>query len=150
MGFGRITALAIAFLSAGGSALAAEQVKAAGQVASLSVAANDIADVLVMATSTEKNNNTSPTAASASTDLNGTAASLKESGADWITFTSSSTVEHFHARFDLPAHDDATNQRGHAHAPSSSEMLFSVPRSAGTRKSPTSGTTPCRGRVRAS
>lgn len=31
-------------------------------------------DVLVMVTSTEKNNNTSPTAASASTDLNGTAA----------------------------------------------------------------------------
>ncbi len=34
----------------------------------------DVADVIVMATSTEKNNNTSPTAASASTDLNGTAA----------------------------------------------------------------------------
>jgi xanthine dehydrogenase large subunit len=34
----------------------------------------DVADVLVMPTSTEKNNNTSPTAASASTDLNGTAA----------------------------------------------------------------------------
>jgi uroporphyrinogen III methyltransferase/synthase len=27
---------------------------------------------------------------------------LLESGADWITFTSGSTVEHFHARFDLP------------------------------------------------
>jgi uroporphyrinogen III methyltransferase/synthase len=27
---------------------------------------------------------------------------LRESGADWITFTSGSTVEHFHARFDLP------------------------------------------------
>ena len=27
---------------------------------------------------------------------------LLESGADWLTFTSSSTVEHFHARFDLP------------------------------------------------
>ena len=27
---------------------------------------------------------------------------LLESGADWITFTSASTVEHFHARFDLP------------------------------------------------
>jgi uroporphyrinogen III methyltransferase/synthase len=26
-----------------------------------------------------------------------------EAGADWITFTSASTVEHFHARFDLPA-----------------------------------------------
>lgn len=36
-------------------------------------------------------------------DLSGTAARLKESGADWITFTSGSTVEHFHARFDLPA-----------------------------------------------
>ena len=34
-------------------------------------------------------------------DLNGAAAKLLESGADWITFTSSSTVEHFHARFDL-------------------------------------------------
>lgn len=34
-----------------------------------------------------------------------TAASEKllESGADWITFTSGSTVQHFHARFDLPA-----------------------------------------------
>ena len=29
-------------------------------------------------------------------------AMLLESGADWITFTSGSTVEHFHARFDLP------------------------------------------------
>ncbi len=27
---------------------------------------------------------------------------LLETGADWVTFTSSSTVEHFHARFDLP------------------------------------------------
>jgi uroporphyrinogen III methyltransferase/synthase len=27
---------------------------------------------------------------------------LLASGADWLTFTSSSTVEHFHARFDLP------------------------------------------------
>jgi uroporphyrinogen III methyltransferase/synthase len=35
-------------------------------------------------------------------DLTGSAASLLESGADWITFTSASTVEHFHARFDLP------------------------------------------------
>jgi len=35
-------------------------------------------------------------------DLNGAAASLVEEGADWITFTSASTVEHFHARFDLP------------------------------------------------
>jgi uroporphyrinogen-III synthase len=25
-----------------------------------------------------------------------------DDGADWITFTSASTVEHFHARFDLP------------------------------------------------
>ena len=30
------------------------------------------------------------------------AARFLEEGADWITFTSSSTVEHFHARFDLP------------------------------------------------
>ncbi len=35
-------------------------------------------------------------------DINGAAANLIESGADWITFTSSSTVENFHARFDLP------------------------------------------------
>jgi uroporphyrinogen III methyltransferase/synthase len=35
-------------------------------------------------------------------DLTGSAAKLAESGADWITFTSASTVEHFHARFDLP------------------------------------------------
>jgi uroporphyrinogen III methyltransferase/synthase len=36
-------------------------------------------------------------------DHTGNAANLLESGADWITFTSASTVEHFHARFDLPA-----------------------------------------------
>ena len=35
-------------------------------------------------------------------DLTGAAARLLEDGADWITFTSSSTVENFHARFDLP------------------------------------------------
>ncbi len=35
-------------------------------------------------------------------DRNGAAAVLTESGADWITFTSGSTVENFHARFDLP------------------------------------------------
>jgi uroporphyrinogen III methyltransferase/synthase len=35
-------------------------------------------------------------------DPTGAAAKLLESGADWITFTSASTVEHFHARFDLP------------------------------------------------
>ena len=35
-------------------------------------------------------------------DANGAAAALVENGADWITFTSSSTVEHFHTRFDLP------------------------------------------------
>lgn len=35
-------------------------------------------------------------------DRTGTAAALLESGADWVTFTSSSTVENFHARFDLP------------------------------------------------
>lgn len=35
-------------------------------------------------------------------DPHGVAAKLVESGADWITFTSSSTVENFHARFDLP------------------------------------------------
>jgi len=36
-------------------------------------------------------------------DVNGAAAKLLESGTDWITFTSASTVENFHARFDLPA-----------------------------------------------
>jgi uroporphyrinogen III methyltransferase / synthase len=35
-------------------------------------------------------------------DINGAAARLLENGADWITFTSSSTVENFHARFNLP------------------------------------------------
>ena len=35
-------------------------------------------------------------------DLTGAAAKLQETGADWITFTSSSTVENFHARFNLP------------------------------------------------
>lgn len=35
-------------------------------------------------------------------DLNGAAAKLTEEGADWVTFTSSSTVENFHARFNLP------------------------------------------------
>src|SRR5438445_3861411 len=36
-------------------------------------------------------------------DVTGAAASLLESGADWVTFASSSSVESFHARFDLPA-----------------------------------------------
>jgi len=36
-------------------------------------------------------------------DASGAAAKLLNAGADWITFTSASTVEHFHARFDLPA-----------------------------------------------
>ena len=36
-------------------------------------------------------------------DINGAAARLIEEGADWVTFTSSSTVENFHARFDLAA-----------------------------------------------
>ena len=35
-------------------------------------------------------------------DQGGACERLLESGADWVTFTSSSTVEHFHARFDLP------------------------------------------------
>jgi uroporphyrinogen III methyltransferase/synthase len=35
-------------------------------------------------------------------DQNGAAERLLDGGADWITFTSSSTVENFHARFDLP------------------------------------------------
>jgi len=34
-------------------------------------------------------------------DRNGAVARLNESGADWITFTSGSTVEHFHARMNL-------------------------------------------------
>jgi len=36
-------------------------------------------------------------------DRAGAGAKLLETGADWITFTSGSTVEHFHARFNLPA-----------------------------------------------
>jgi uroporphyrinogen III methyltransferase/synthase len=35
-------------------------------------------------------------------DPSGAAASLTENGADWVLFSSASTVEHFHARFDLP------------------------------------------------
>jgi len=35
-------------------------------------------------------------------DPTGAGKALQETGADWITFTSGSTVEHFHARFDLP------------------------------------------------
>lgn len=35
-------------------------------------------------------------------DITGSAADFTENGADWITFTSSSTVEHFHSRFNLP------------------------------------------------
>jgi uroporphyrinogen III methyltransferase/synthase len=35
-------------------------------------------------------------------DLTGAAARMLSEGADWITFSSSSTVENFHARFDLP------------------------------------------------
>lgn len=36
-------------------------------------------------------------------DVSGTAAKVLETGAEWVTFTSASTVEHFHRRFDLPA-----------------------------------------------
>ncbi len=36
-------------------------------------------------------------------DTTGAAALLVQNGADWVAFTSGSTVEHFHARFDLPA-----------------------------------------------
>jgi uroporphyrinogen III methyltransferase / synthase len=35
-------------------------------------------------------------------DLSGAGTDLQENGADWVTFTSGSTVEHFHTRFDLP------------------------------------------------
>lgn len=35
-------------------------------------------------------------------DPSGAATKLLETGADWLTFTSGSTVEHFHSRFDLP------------------------------------------------
>jgi uroporphyrinogen III methyltransferase/synthase len=35
-------------------------------------------------------------------DSSSASASLLEQGVDWITFTSGSTVEYFHARFDLP------------------------------------------------
>jgi uroporphyrinogen III methyltransferase/synthase len=34
-------------------------------------------------------------------DVDNSAAKLREHGADWLTFTSGSTVEQFHARFDL-------------------------------------------------
>ena len=36
-------------------------------------------------------------------DITGAAAKMLAEGADWITFTSGSTVENFHARFDLPS-----------------------------------------------
>jgi uroporphyrinogen III methyltransferase/synthase len=36
-------------------------------------------------------------------DVNGAAARLQAEGADWVTFASSSAVENFHARFNLPA-----------------------------------------------
>ena len=36
-------------------------------------------------------------------DPSGVAARLAQEGADWLTFTSGSTAEQFHARFDLPA-----------------------------------------------
>jgi uroporphyrinogen III methyltransferase/synthase len=36
-------------------------------------------------------------------DATGAVASLLAKGADWVAFTSGSTVAHFHARFDLPA-----------------------------------------------
>ena len=42
-------------------------------------------------------------------DLDGAVASLEENGADWITFTSSSTVENFDARFGLV---NTVNQHG--------------------------------------
>jgi uroporphyrinogen III methyltransferase / synthase len=35
-------------------------------------------------------------------DITGAVARLNEAGADWVTFTSASTVENFHARFNLP------------------------------------------------
>jgi uroporphyrinogen III methyltransferase/synthase len=35
-------------------------------------------------------------------DPTGGGSRLLESGADWVTFTSASTVEHFHVRYDLP------------------------------------------------
>jgi uroporphyrinogen III methyltransferase/synthase len=35
-------------------------------------------------------------------DVTGAGARLLAEGADWITFTSASTVEKFHERFDLP------------------------------------------------
>jgi uroporphyrinogen III methyltransferase/synthase len=36
-------------------------------------------------------------------DRTGAAARFEESGADWVLFSSASTVNHFHARFNLPA-----------------------------------------------
>jgi len=35
-------------------------------------------------------------------DVAGLSQAIREHGADWLTFASSSTVQHFHARFDLP------------------------------------------------
>ena len=35
-------------------------------------------------------------------DFFGAAEDFRQHGADWLTFTSGSTVEYFHARFDLP------------------------------------------------
>ena len=48
-------------------------------------------------------------------DATGAAASLQAQGADWVAFTSGSTVEHFHARFDLPglAAEIPATQDGH-------------------------------------
>jgi len=37
-----------------------------------------------------------------SADATGASEKLLDGGADWITFTSGSTVQHFHTRFDLP------------------------------------------------
>jgi uroporphyrinogen III methyltransferase/synthase len=35
-------------------------------------------------------------------DLTGAAGKFQTEGADWLTFMSSSSVQHFHERFDLP------------------------------------------------
>ena len=43
-----------------------------------------------------------PTGSAKSTANKDAAAKMLEESADWITFTSASTVENFHARFTLP------------------------------------------------
>ena len=65
----------------------------------------------------------------------GAAARLQESGADWITFTSGSTVEYFHARFNLP---QLTDTRSEGLSANRAQPLAVVPSKPSKH--------PCRGR----